>query len=581
MGKAFTEIQRNVTNPQVNYALWRKMCGGYNSPIGSIKDHCEIAIIGAGFGGVLAALLLAKCGAKVTVYEWKDQAGGAVKCLSFPDGTKVSVGPMRFPSNDPILREVAEFCGYELVSGFPNPGVATTMITFNRHSYIWREGAEIPSPFKVVMDGYNALLVEGLKPLDKNGTALKSWHYMTGCLEEDCPGGAAKIVEARQGWIDAFDSHTLQQAFREIFHESSKKWQVPGGVHWTDEDFTKFDTIGFGIGGYGTLRHHSFLSFLDEVVNGYDADLGMLVKSTDDGSKKVAPAGDLLADLVTRAEEAGAKFKFGHQVVECSSSSPDEIELQLCVKQDNGTELQQNVTANAVMSTTTFKALQTIRGVERLLPAATWKDICEIGASNATKAFALLDLDRVPETKTKDFPKVFVSDRFRGSIYLDIDKQAHGKVPLMFVYAFGKDCEIVDQFTAEELWNASSHTIEVATKGLDCHDAWMRLLDTRIGELVIHKWSEDPTSLCAFPYPKPGDEERISKLSYDWARILNSGAVPFFVGGAFGCCGWLLPTILKSFEIVVAILEKYGIVFHQEHAPTSVRTSPYRFDSRI
>lgn len=73
----------------------------------------RIAIVGAGPGGLAAALLLAKQGAHVTIYEKDDQVGGRTKTVSAPGGYKFDIGPTFF-LYPRILAEIFEACGERL-----------------------------------------------------------------------------------------------------------------------------------------------------------------------------------------------------------------------------------------------------------------------------------------------------------------------------------------------------------------------------------------------------------------------------------------------------------------------------------
>ena len=74
-------------------------------------------IVGAGPGGLAAALLLAKSGVKVTVVERRGQVGGRTTTLQ-QDGFRFDVGPTFFlyPS---VLREIFSACGYDLDEEIP------------------------------------------------------------------------------------------------------------------------------------------------------------------------------------------------------------------------------------------------------------------------------------------------------------------------------------------------------------------------------------------------------------------------------------------------------------------------------
>jgi phytoene desaturase len=77
----------------------------------------NVVIVGAGPGGLAAALLLAKSGVKVTVVERRDRVGGRTSTLE-QDGFRFDVGPTFF-LYPKILKEIFAATGYELDAEVP------------------------------------------------------------------------------------------------------------------------------------------------------------------------------------------------------------------------------------------------------------------------------------------------------------------------------------------------------------------------------------------------------------------------------------------------------------------------------
>lgn len=83
--------------------------------ISSLPDarDARISIVGAGPGGLAAALLLAKAGAKVTVFEKDAAVGGRTKTVTAPGGYRFDIGPTFF-LYPRILDEIFQVCGERL-----------------------------------------------------------------------------------------------------------------------------------------------------------------------------------------------------------------------------------------------------------------------------------------------------------------------------------------------------------------------------------------------------------------------------------------------------------------------------------
>jgi phytoene desaturase len=76
------------------------------------KQTREAVIIGAGPGGLAAAMLLAKSGVKVTIVEKRDQVGGRTSTWE-QDGYKFDIGPTFF-LYPRVLKEIFAASGYDL-----------------------------------------------------------------------------------------------------------------------------------------------------------------------------------------------------------------------------------------------------------------------------------------------------------------------------------------------------------------------------------------------------------------------------------------------------------------------------------
>ena len=77
------------------------------------RQPTHVAIIGAGPGGLAAAMLLAARGLKVSVFEKDAVVGGRTRTLSTPEGFRFDLGPTFF-LYPRIIREIFAQCGAEL-----------------------------------------------------------------------------------------------------------------------------------------------------------------------------------------------------------------------------------------------------------------------------------------------------------------------------------------------------------------------------------------------------------------------------------------------------------------------------------
>ncbi|MFC6744302.1 FAD-dependent oxidoreductase [Methylobacterium persicinum] len=73
----------------------------------------RVAVVGAGPGGLATALLLARAGIHVTLFEKDGQVGGRTKTVEAPGGYKFDIGPTFFLYPQ-ILADIFSSCGERL-----------------------------------------------------------------------------------------------------------------------------------------------------------------------------------------------------------------------------------------------------------------------------------------------------------------------------------------------------------------------------------------------------------------------------------------------------------------------------------
>jgi phytoene desaturase len=83
------------------------------SPPALARTRPRVAVVGAGPGGLAAAMLLAAGGARVTVFERDAAVGGRTRTVTAPGGYRFDIGPTFF-LYPRILREIFAECGASL-----------------------------------------------------------------------------------------------------------------------------------------------------------------------------------------------------------------------------------------------------------------------------------------------------------------------------------------------------------------------------------------------------------------------------------------------------------------------------------
>ena len=89
-------------------------------------DLIDVAVVGAGLGGLSAARDLARAGADVVVLEARDRPGGRVEQVTLPDGRTVQAGGEVFGPGHHAYRELVEELGLTIEESYvADPGEMT------------------------------------------------------------------------------------------------------------------------------------------------------------------------------------------------------------------------------------------------------------------------------------------------------------------------------------------------------------------------------------------------------------------------------------------------------------------------
>ncbi len=211
----------------------------------------EVAVVGAGIAGIVAAYELMKLGLRPQIYE-ADRIGGRLRSEPFKDGDGAfaELGAMRFPPCSTSLFHYIDKVGLQ-TEPFPNPLSAaahSTLIELGGQEYYARRNSDLPVIFQEVEQAWAAALDEGAHfaalqaaILSRNANAIKSiWNPLVARLDEESfYGFIAKSTAFKRLGFRA----------REIFGQ-----------------------VGFGTGGWDTDYPNSILEILRVVATGAEDD---------------------------------------------------------------------------------------------------------------------------------------------------------------------------------------------------------------------------------------------------------------------------------------------------------------------
>ncbi len=128
------------------------------------QHGAEVAVIGAGIAGLVAAYELMKLGLKPVVYE-AGRIGGRLRSQAFEgaEGVIAELGGMRFPVSGTAFWHYVDRLGLDS-QPFPNPLVAdtpSTVIDLEGHTTYVENLADLPPIFREIAEDWSKALEEG------------------------------------------------------------------------------------------------------------------------------------------------------------------------------------------------------------------------------------------------------------------------------------------------------------------------------------------------------------------------------------------------------------------------------------
>jgi tryptophan 2-monooxygenase len=433
----------------------------------------EVAVIGAGMAGLVAAFELMKMGLKPVVYE-SGRLGGRLRSQAFEgsDGIVAELGAMRFPRSAGAFFHYVDALGLE-TRPFPNPlttAAGSTVIDLEGETHYAETLADLPPLYAEVAAAYDTALEEGF-----------GFAALSAALE----ARDAKAVKAL--WdplVSLWDERTFYD-----FVTTSAPFQRLSFRHRE-----VFGQVGFGTGGWDSDFPNSMLEILRVNALGYDSDQHLVVG----GAEKVPqglwrhapsgmahwPAGTSLASLNDGATRPGVaainRLPGGHiEVVDrWGRKSAYDAVIATC---------------QSWLLTTTIKT------EESLFSQKLWMALDRTRYMQSSKTFVMVDRpfwkDKDPLTG-QDAMSMTLTDRLtRGTYLFDNGPGQPGVICL--TYSWMSDALKMLPFPAER-------RVELALSALAKIYPTVDISAHILGDPITVSWESDPNFLGAFKGALPG-----------------------------------------------------------------------------
>ena len=508
--------------------------------LGSIPDDqhgTEVAIIGAGIAGIVAAYELMKLGLRPVIYE-VGRIGGRLRSEPFAAAPHIvaELGGMRFPVTGTALWHYIDLVGLD-TRPFPNPltpAAPTTVIDLAGESHFAHTLADLPPLFREVADAWHRSLEE-----------VAALGEMQDAMVRRDPVAVKRIWDPLvEQWDDRtfYDFIATTPAFADLSYRHREV----------------FGQVGFGTGGWDSDFPNSMLEVFRVVMAGFENDQHFIVGGAEQIPRRLWdhtpdrlahwPAGTSLASLHSGAPRPGviAIERVGDRIIEITDRWSDRRAYEAVL-----------VTTQSWLLTTSIDA------DERLFSQRVWMALDRTRYMQSSKTFVMVDrpfwktID--PETGRPPISMTLTDRNTRGTYLIDNGDDQPGVIVLS--YAWQGDAMKVLPMTAEERAALALDTLEQIYPDAD-------LRGHVIGEPITVSWEADPHFLGAFKGALPGHYRYNRRMhSHFLQHDLPGDQRGIFLAGddVSWTPGWAEGAVHTSLNAVWGIMRHFGGETHPDN----------------
>ncbi|MBB4683802.1 flavin monoamine oxidase family protein [Amycolatopsis jiangsuensis] len=506
------------------YDDWVKHPAG----LGRLPEHAlgtEVAVIGGGLSGLVAAYELMKLGLKPAIYE-AGHLGGRMRSVTLeghPDAV-LDLGAMRFPPSSGTMFHYLDKLGLQ-TTPFPNPLSAaspSTVINLHGRSHWARTAADLPAVYREVNDAWTKTLQE----------------------QADMSLMTDAIRRRDTATIKALWNHLVAKFDTVSFHE----FLASSPQFCSFEHREIFGQVGFGCGGWDTDFPNSVLEILRVVCT-----------DTDDEHRRVlGGAQQLPLGLWTHEPTDLAHWPAGTSLAKLHGGEPRPGVVRID-RTGRGFTVEDSARGvrsypAAIFAAQNWNLFSGIKADENLLPQATWTALERTHYMGASKLFVVTDrpfwLEKDPATG-RDVMSTTLTDRFPRGVYL-IDNGPDEPGVMLLSYTWNDDSLKVASLTAEQRFDAVLDALAKIYPGVD-------IRSHVIGPPVAVTWETQPHFKGAFKSCLPGGYRYQRRLS---TQFMQRDAAPhhrgFFLAG--DDVAWIAG--FSESAVTAALNAVWGVVDH-------------------
>ena len=454
------------------YDAWLRHPAGLGT-VPAARHGAEVAIVGAGVAGLVAAHELMRMGLRPVVYE-SSHLGGRLRSQPFEgaDGIVAELGGMRFPVSSRAFWHYADLLGLESAP-FPNPltpAAGSTVVDLHGETHYGRTLADLPPFFTEVADAW--------------ADALEERAHYSAVREAIRARDTAMLKRLWDELVVAWDDRT--------FYDFVATSRAFGRLSFAHRE--AFGQVGFGTGGWDSDFPNTMLEILRVVLTDCDTDQRLVV-----GGAEQVPRG-----LWTRSPDDLAHWPAGTSLASLHRGGTRPGVARIARVDDDTLRVTDVLGVArdypAVLTTCQGWLLSTqIETDESLFAQDLWMALDRTSYMQSTKTFVMVDRpfwrDVDPATG-RDVMSMTLTDRLTRATYLfDHGDDRPGVICLS--YAWMSDSLKVLPYPVEK-------RVELALRALGAVYPGVDIASHVIGDPITVTWESDPHSLGAFKGALPG-----------------------------------------------------------------------------
>ncbi len=436
------------------------------------KLGTEVAIIGAGLSGMIAAFELMKLGLTPVIYE-SGRMGGRLRSMAFPNshGIVAELGGMRFPESATTLFRYIDLLGLQ-TRPFPNPlteAAGSTIIDLAGESIYAESQKDLPPIYREVAEAWQA--------------ALET---------------QAHLVELQKA-IRARDTKSIKQYWDPLVREWDNRTfydflaSAPSFQRLSFRHREIFGQVGFGTGGWDSDFRNTMLEILRVVLTECDDHQHLIVGGAEQIPRllwqhKVDARHHGTCSL--ESLHRGATRSAVKRIKRCDNTQ----QISITDEYDN------TVNYDAVLATCQSWLLTTsIDTDESLFSQKHWMALDRTSYMQSSKTFVMVDRpfwkDRDPKTNRQRMSMTLTDRLTRGTYLFDSGDDQPGVICL--TYSWMSDAMKMLPLSVEK-------RVDLALSALAKIYPDVNIRQHIIGQPLTISWEADPNFLGAFKGALPG-----------------------------------------------------------------------------